>query len=69
MFSVFSLLHLFLFIGIQKAIPEEVWACGPSTRALDISNNFILDVPAQIGSLSSMQVNNIFSFYLFFWTY
>ncbi|KAJ6777411.1 LEUCINE-RICH REPEAT-CONTAINING [Salix koriyanagi] len=38
-----------------KAIPEEVWACGPSTRALDISNNFILDVPAQIGCLSSMQ--------------
>lgn len=38
-----------------KAIPEEVWTCGPSTRVLDISNNFILDVPAQIGCLSSMQ--------------
>ncbi|PKI51287.1 LRR repeats and ubiquitin-like domain-containing protein At2g30105 [Punica granatum] len=38
-----------------KAIPDEVWACGTSTRTLDISNNSIQDVPSQIGSLTSMQ--------------
>ncbi|XP_012078954.1 LRR repeats and ubiquitin-like domain-containing protein At2g30105 isoform X2 [Jatropha curcas] len=38
-----------------KAIPDEVWVCGPSTRVLDISKNFIKDIPTKIGSLSSMQ--------------
>ncbi|KAM7527641.1 hypothetical protein LguiB_031051 [Lonicera macranthoides] len=38
-----------------KAIPEEVWKCGLSTRVLDLSHNSIQDVPAAIGSLSSMQ--------------
>lgn len=38
-----------------KAIPDEVWACGPSTRVVDISNNSIQDVPARIGDLSSIQ--------------
>lgn len=38
-----------------KVVPEEVWACGPSVRVLDISNNSIREVPAKIGSLSSIQ--------------
>ncbi|XP_077216327.1 LRR/ubiquitin-like domain protein [Tasmannia lanceolata] len=37
-----------------KVIPEEVWACGPSVRVLDISNNSIQQVPAKLGSLRSM---------------
>ncbi|XP_010043405.2 LRR repeats and ubiquitin-like domain-containing protein At2g30105 [Eucalyptus grandis] len=36
-------------------IPDEVWACGPSTRILDISNNSVECVPLRIGSLTSMQ--------------
>ncbi|KAI6686964.1 hypothetical protein NL676_032877 [Syzygium grande] len=36
-------------------IPDEVWACGPSTRILDISNNSLECVPLRIGSLTSMQ--------------
>ncbi|KAI3410793.1 Ubiquitin-like domain-containing protein [Psidium guajava] len=36
-------------------IPDEVWACGPSTRILDISNNSIECVPLRIGCLTSMQ--------------
>ncbi|KAM3691506.1 hypothetical protein ACJW31_08G020500 [Castanea mollissima] len=38
-----------------KAIPDEVWACGPSARVLDLSNNSVQDVPAQVGCLSSIQ--------------
>ncbi|KAK9998302.1 hypothetical protein SO802_017905 [Lithocarpus litseifolius] len=38
-----------------KAIPDEVWACGPSARVLDLSNNSVRDVPAQVGCLSSIQ--------------
>ncbi|OVA02773.1 Ubiquitin domain [Macleaya cordata] len=38
-----------------KVIPEEVWSCGSSVRVLDISRNSIHEVPARIGSLSSMQ--------------
>ncbi|KAI3908517.1 hypothetical protein MKX01_009319 [Papaver californicum] len=38
-----------------KVIPEEVWGCGSSIRVLDISKNSIHEVPAKIGSLSSIQ--------------
>lgn len=38
-----------------KAIPHEVWTCGPSARVLDFSHNSIRDVPAAIGSLNSVQ--------------
>ncbi|GFP91197.1 lrr repeats and ubiquitin-like domain-containing protein at2g30105 [Phtheirospermum japonicum] len=36
-------------------IPEEVWACGQSTRVLDLSFNSLLEVPAAIGRLTSIQ--------------
>ncbi|KAK4412557.1 LRR repeats and ubiquitin-like domain-containing protein [Sesamum alatum] len=36
-------------------IPEEVWTCGPSARVLDVSQNSLLEVPAAVGCLSSMQ--------------
>lgn len=38
-----------------KAIPNEVWTCGPSARVLDLSHNFIEDVPASISCLTSVQ--------------
>ncbi|XP_062173024.1 LRR repeats and ubiquitin-like domain-containing protein At2g30105 isoform X2 [Alnus glutinosa] len=38
-----------------KAIPDEVWSCGPSARVLDLSNNSVRDVPAHVGRLSSIQ--------------
>ncbi|KAK9280682.1 hypothetical protein L1049_014380 [Liquidambar formosana] len=38
-----------------KAIPDEVWDCGPSARVLDISNNSIRDVPGKISCLSVIQ--------------
>ncbi|KAI3870627.1 hypothetical protein MKW92_023582 [Papaver armeniacum] len=38
-----------------KVIPEEVWGCGSLIRVLDISRNSIHEVPAKIGSLSSIQ--------------
>uniref|UniRef100_A0A2P2KB91 LRR repeats and ubiquitin-like domain-containing protein At2g30105 n=2 Tax=Rhizophora mucronata TaxID=61149 RepID=A0A2P2KB91_RHIMU len=38
-----------------KRIPDEVWACGSSTRVLDISNNSIQELPGQIGYLGSLQ--------------
>ncbi|KAI3450290.1 hypothetical protein Pfo_006955 [Paulownia fortunei] len=38
-----------------STIPEEVWTCGPSARVLDISHNSLLEVPAAIGCLSSIQ--------------
>ncbi|KAF3965828.1 hypothetical protein CMV_010013 [Castanea mollissima] len=45
--------------NVEKAIPDEVWACGPSAIVLDLSNNFVQDVPAQVGCLRSIQVCNI----------
>ncbi|KAI8523533.1 hypothetical protein RHMOL_Rhmol13G0081500 [Rhododendron molle] len=38
-----------------RAIPDEVWNCGPSARLLDLSHNSVEDVPAKIGCLSSIQ--------------
>lgn len=38
-----------------KAIPDEVWACGPSARVLDLNNNSVKEVPARISHLSSLQ--------------
>ncbi|KAJ9167456.1 hypothetical protein P3X46_022107 [Hevea brasiliensis] len=38
-----------------KVLPDQVWACGPSTRVLDISNNLIQDLPTKIGCMSSLQ--------------
>ncbi|KFK24243.1 hypothetical protein AALP_AAs59973U000300 [Arabis alpina] len=38
-----------------KEIPEEVWDCGSKARVLDISENFIQQVPARISSFGSMQ--------------
>ncbi|KAB1226923.1 hypothetical protein CJ030_MR1G003953 [Morella rubra] len=38
-----------------KAIPDEVWSCGPSARVLDLNNNFVEEVPAQVSCLSSIQ--------------
>lgn len=38
-----------------KVLPDEVWACGPSARVLDISNNFVQDLPTKIGCMSSLQ--------------
>ncbi|CAH2060087.1 unnamed protein product [Thlaspi arvense] len=38
-----------------KEIPEEVWDCGSGVRVLDISENFIREVPAKISSFGSMQ--------------
>uniref|UniRef100_A0A2N9J4K7 Ubiquitin-like domain-containing protein n=1 Tax=Fagus sylvatica TaxID=28930 RepID=A0A2N9J4K7_FAGSY len=41
--------------GNLKAVPDEVWACGPSARVLDLNNNSIRDLPDQVGCLSSIQ--------------
>ncbi|KAL2899316.1 hypothetical protein RDABS01_024398 [Bienertia sinuspersici] len=38
-----------------KAIPDEVWDCGSSARVLDLSNNYIRDIPNKIDSLTSIQ--------------
>ncbi|MCL7043400.1 hypothetical protein MKW94_002205 [Papaver nudicaule] len=38
-----------------KVISEEVWGCGSSISVLDISRNSVNEVPAKIGSLSSIQ--------------
>ncbi|GAB4824298.1 hypothetical protein Ancab_007184 [Ancistrocladus abbreviatus] len=38
-----------------KAVPDEVWDCGSSTRVLDLSNNSICDIPFKIGSLTQIQ--------------
>ncbi|KAF8053447.1 hypothetical protein N665_1414s0004 [Sinapis alba] len=37
-----------------KEIPEEVWDCGSAARVLDISENFIREVPARISSFVSI---------------
>ncbi|XP_078446922.1 LRR/ubiquitin-like domain protein [Wolffia australiana] len=37
-----------------KVIPEEVWACGVKARFLDVSKNFIEEVPKQINALGSL---------------
>lgn len=38
-----------------KAIPDEVWVCGPSARVLDLNNNSVKEVPAIISQFSSLQ--------------
>jgi len=37
-----------------KAVPEEVWDCGPSVRILDASNNCIKEIPHKIAALKSL---------------
>lgn len=37
-----------------KVVPEEVWECGPSVRVLDVSNNFIQEIPIKISTLKSL---------------
>ncbi|XP_062205484.1 plant intracellular Ras-group-related LRR protein 8 [Phragmites australis] len=37
-----------------KAMPEEVWDCGPSIRVLDVSNNCIKEIPHKIAALKSL---------------
>ncbi|CAN6310930.1 unnamed protein product [Urochloa humidicola] len=37
-----------------KAVPEEVWYCGPSVRILDASNNCIKEIPHKISALKSL---------------
>ncbi|XP_074587614.1 plant intracellular Ras-group-related LRR protein 8-like [Curcuma longa] len=37
-----------------EAVPEEVWSCESSVRVLDISNNFIHEVPTKVGLLQSL---------------
>ncbi|KAK3153843.1 hypothetical protein QOZ80_2BG0182230 [Eleusine coracana subsp. coracana] len=37
-----------------KEVPEEVWECGPSVRILDVSNNFIKEIPHKIAALKSL---------------
>ena len=39
-----------------KEIPEEVWECGSAARVLDVSENFIREVPARISSFTSIHV-------------
>lgn len=39
-----------------KEIPEEVWECGSAARVLDVSENFIREVPVRISSFVSMHV-------------
>jgi leucine-rich repeat protein SHOC2 len=48
-----------------KEIPEEVWDCGSGVRVLDISENFIKEVPAKISSFGSMQVRTA-KFHVYF---
>ncbi|KAL5709935.1 Plant intracellular Ras-group-related LRR protein 8 [Ranunculus cassubicifolius] len=38
-----------------RVIPDEVLACGSSVRLLDLSKNYIQEVPAKISGLSSIQ--------------
>lgn len=38
-----------------KAVPDEVWDCGPSARVLDLNKNYICVIPSKIGCLSSLQ--------------
>lgn len=57
--------HLICLLILLKAIPDEVWACGTSTRTLDISNNSIQEIPLRIGSLTSMQASKSLCFCFF----
>lgn len=41
-----------------KVVPEEIWDCGLHARVLDISKNFIQEVPAKFGSLK--RLNKLF---------
>lgn len=45
-----------VFFVAEKEIPKELWDCGSGIRVLDISENFIKEVPARISSFRSMQV-------------
>ncbi|KAF5188188.1 Lrr repeats and ubiquitin-like domain-containing protein [Thalictrum thalictroides] len=38
-----------------KVVPAEVWDCGSSVRLLDLGKNFIREVPAKLGDLTSLQ--------------
>ncbi|KAL8129876.1 hypothetical protein V2J09_019031 [Rumex salicifolius] len=38
-----------------KDIPEEVWDCGSACRVLDLSNNYICNVPSKIRCLTTIQ--------------
>ncbi|XP_019430521.1 PREDICTED: LRR repeats and ubiquitin-like domain-containing protein At2g30105 [Lupinus angustifolius] len=38
-----------------EAIPDEVWACGPSARVLDCNSNSIKDVPIEIARLTGLE--------------
>lgn len=38
-----------------KAVPDEVWDCGSSARVLDLSSNYIRDLPIKVGCLTSIQ--------------
>jgi len=40
--------------GLQ-AISDDVWTCGDSARVLDVSRNFLHEVPSRIGCLTSIQ--------------
>ncbi|CAI0399928.1 unnamed protein product [Linum tenue] len=38
-----------------KVMPDDIWGCGTSARALDISNNSIQEIPSKLGCLSCLQ--------------
>ncbi|KAJ3676452.1 hypothetical protein LUZ60_003864 [Juncus effusus] len=38
-----------------KAVPEEVWACGAAIRILDLSTNFVQEIPMNINALVSLK--------------
>ncbi|CAI0399929.1 unnamed protein product [Linum tenue] len=42
-----------------KVMPDDIWGCGTSARALDISNNSIQEIPSKLGCLSCLQVNKL----------
>ncbi|XP_021716296.1 LRR repeats and ubiquitin-like domain-containing protein At2g30105 [Chenopodium quinoa] len=54
---------MFRVIGLAesnlKAIPDEVWECGSSSgscpKVLDLSNNYIRDIPSKISCLTSIK--------------
>ncbi|XP_078179308.1 LRR/ubiquitin-like domain protein [Carex rostrata] len=37
-----------------REVPDEVWGCGSSIRALDLSTNFIQQIPLKISELKSI---------------
>ncbi|XP_057847550.1 plant intracellular Ras-group-related LRR protein 8 isoform X1 [Cryptomeria japonica] len=44
-----------LFESGLEVVPEDVFAVGPSTRVLDIGDNCLQEVPAEIGNLTNLQ--------------